>query len=192
MVSSEVLKLLFERKTDLEKISTKYQLVLNKYLEKCKHYDKLKEECNDVCILNDQQQTTISALQEELSQCKAEHTKLQVTYAEFVNHSHLEYQNIIKEHETKIALLEDEASKAKKTCASCNKTIKNVDQFVFERTGSPERCKRRRKLKEDTQIVSVLSVNCQRGFMFHVDCDRKKLMTIKIGVGFHNTYYHAT
>lgn len=178
-IFSEVLKLLLQKKSDLEKLNTKYQVVLNKYLEKCKHLEKLKQECESICINNDEQQTKILSLEEELNLCQSEHAKLQTTYVEYVNTAQLEYQNInlelsnsqkkVKEHEKQISLLETELAKAKQTCHSCNNTIKTAHQqesgsvsTSSESGGSPRKNRKKRKrkichLEYNHPAVSIIS-----------------------------------
>lgn len=116
---------------DLEKFNIKYKVVLNKYLEKCKQYQKLKKECDIICLSNDKQQTKISVLEEELSSWKLQYKNLQATHTDYINTSHLQYQSInqellesqdkIKEQQRNILVLETTINNGTKKCSNCNK-----------------------------------------------------------------------
>lgn len=122
----------------VEKLNSKYQVALAKYLEKCNQYKKLKEECDIICMSNDEQQTKISSLEEELSLRVTELNSLNSTYVEHVNTSLLQYQTIsvklensqtiVKEQEKRIALLEETAKSGKKQCRSCGKVMRSTRQ----------------------------------------------------------------
>lgn len=109
-------------------------MLLGKYLEKCKHYKKLEEECAALCLNNDEQEVKISKLEEELTISKTEHDNLQSTYVEHLNTSLLQYQSIsseledtknkIKERDKQISVLEAALKNRKKKCCSSGKILK--------------------------------------------------------------------
>lgn len=135
MSISEVLKLLLEKKNDLEKLTLKYQVVLSKYLEKCKQFQRLKEECDSICLSNDEQETKVASLVEELNSLKAEYAKLQNTYVEYMNTAQLQYKSLnlqlcttqkkLKEHEKQVSVLETTIGQAKK---KCRRTVRNAHE----------------------------------------------------------------
>lgn len=119
----------------MDKLSGKYEMTLRKYLEKSNQYTKLKKECDILCISNDEQLSKISKLEEELSLRKTDLDNLNAAYADHVNKSLLQYQtistkledteNIVKEQEKQISLLETGRNKKQKQCKSCGKVMKN-------------------------------------------------------------------
>lgn len=152
-------------------------MLLSKYQDKNKLYQKLKEECDILCMSNDEQQTQITKLEEELSSCKSEHNQLQTTYVEYVNSSQLKYksldqelqtsENKIKELEKQISLLNAAIADGQTKCYSCGRITRNTKRQKSDLETVPEngveQCTKTRKRKisfveSDADMVSNIYI----------------------------------
>lgn len=105
-------------------------------MEKCENFRKLREECNSLCIYNDQQQTKISNLEEKINSQKADYDSFVAVYNDYVNAAELRIQNAnletekaqkkLKQCETTISELQMRIEEAKKNCNACAQRSANV------------------------------------------------------------------
>lgn len=126
--------MLLDKKSELETLRVKYQTIVNKYLEKCKQFQQLKEECEGICVYSEERQKKIVVLEEQLKLKESERAQLQAEHNEHVNTSQYKYQMLnqelctsqskIEKCEKQILFLEGEVAKAKRKCDRCGKIIK--------------------------------------------------------------------